>query len=224
MFSDLFEKIHILQNLYIKNKCFLKKKSYSMDGEDIEISNYFNNKKNGFYVDVGAYHPIERNNTMLLYLNGWEGINIDISDFSIKLFNHLRPKDNNLNLAISKKEGSVEMFYQKKLSQLSTIKKGHAQKNFQGSIKTKEISSKTLTSVLNNSKFKEKKIDFLDIDVEGADIDVLESLDFNLYSPELICVEVIEKNNEESQIFNFLKNKGYQKIWSGVFSHVFKRT
>ena len=43
----------------------------------------------------------------------------------------------------------------------------------------------------------DKKIDFLDIDVEGADIDVLESLDFNLYSPELICVEVIEKNNEE---------------------------
>ena len=79
MFSNLFEKIHILQNLYIKNKCFLKKKSYSMDGEDIEIFNYFKNKKNGFYVDVGAYHPIQRNNTMLLYLNGWEGINIDIS-------------------------------------------------------------------------------------------------------------------------------------------------
>ena len=45
MFSNLFEKIHILQNLYIKNKCFLKKKSYSMDGEDIQIFNYFKNKK-----------------------------------------------------------------------------------------------------------------------------------------------------------------------------------
>ena len=100
MFSNLFEKIHILQNLYIKNKCFLKKKSYSMDGEDIEIFNYFKNKKNGFYVDVGAYHPIHRNNTMLLYLNGWEGINIDISDFSIKLFNHLRSRDSNLNLSL----------------------------------------------------------------------------------------------------------------------------
>ena len=98
MFPNLFEKIHILQNLYLKNKCFLKKKSYSMDGEDIEIFNYFKNKKNGFYVDVGAYHPIERNNTMLLYLNGWEGINIDISAFSIKLFNHLRARDLNLNL------------------------------------------------------------------------------------------------------------------------------
>ena len=224
MFPNLFEKIHILQNLYLKNKCFLKKKSYSMDGEDIEIFNYFKNKKNGFYVDVGAYHPIERNNTMLLYLNGWEGINIDISTFSIKLFNHLRTRDLNLNLAISKKEGMVDMYFQKKLSQLSTIKKQHAYKSFQGNIKKKLIDSKTLDSVLDRSKFKDKKIDFLDIDVEGADIDVLESLDFNRYSPELICVEVIEKNNDESQIFKFLKKRGYQKIWSGVFSHVFKRT
>ena len=113
MFSNLFEKINILQNLYIKNRCFLKKKSYSMDGEDIEVFNYFKNKKNGFYVDVGAYHPIQRNNTMLLYLNGWEGINIDISDFSIKLFNHLRPRDNNLNLAISNKDLKFPILFRK---------------------------------------------------------------------------------------------------------------
>ena len=195
-----------------------------MDGEDLQIKKYFNNKKKGFYVDVGAYHPIQRNNTMLLHEMGWEGINIDISDFSIKLFDRLRPNDTNLNIAVSKTNGYVEMFYQKKLSQLSTIKKEYANKSFQGNIKTKEINSKTLTSVLNDSKFKEKKIDFLDIDVEGADIDVLESLDFRKYSPELICVEVIEKNKEDSQIFKFLKKRGYEKIWSGVFSHIFKRT
>ena len=224
MLSKFFEKIHLLQNLYLKNKCFLKRKSYSMDGEDVEIFGYFKNKKNGFYVDVGAYHPIERNNTMLLYKQGWEGINIDISNFSIKLFNHLRPRDINLNLAISKNEGDVEMYFQKKISQLSTIKKNQAEKSFQGNIKIKKINSKTLTSVLDNSRFKGRKIDLLDIDVEGADIDVLESLDFGRYSPEIICVEVIEENNEGSRIFNFLREKGYKKIWSGVFSHVFKKT
>tara|TARA_B100000029_G_scaffold173684_1_gene170326 strand:+ start:774 stop:1448 length:675 start_codon:yes stop_codon:yes gene_type:complete len=224
MLSKLYEKIHILQNLYLKNKCFLKRKSYSMDGEDIEISKYFKNKENGFYVDVGSYHPIERNNTMLLYKKGWEGINIDISNFSIKLFKHLRPKDANLNIAISKTEGCIEMYFQKKLSQLSTIKKIQAQKSFQGEVKTRKIVSKTLTSVLNNSKFKERKIDLLDIDVEGADLDVLESLDFKKYCPEIICIEVIEKNNEDSHIFNFLKKKSYERIWSGVFSHIFKKT
>ena len=142
MFSNLFEKIHILQNLYIKNKCFLKKKSYSMDGEDIEIFNYFKNKKNGFYVDVGAYHPIQRNNTMLLYLNGWEGINIDISDFSIKLFNHLRPRDSNLNLAVSNKEGNVEMFYQKNYLNFQLLKKSMLIKVFRETSKQKKLIQK----------------------------------------------------------------------------------
>ena len=224
MLSNFFEKVHILQNLYLKNRCFLKRKTYSMDGEDIEIVKYFDNKKNGFYVDVGSYHPIERNNTMLLYNKGWEGINIDISDFSIKLFDQLRPRDINLNLAVSKNEGEIEMYFQKKLSQLSTIKKEQIKKSFQGEVKIRKIISKTLTSILDESKFANKKIDFLDIDVEGADMDVLESLDFEKYSPELICIEVIEKNNEDSNIFNFLRKKDYKRIWSGVFSHIFKKS
>ena len=224
MLSNFFEKVHILQNLYLKNRCFLKRKTYSMDGEDIEIVKYFDNKKNGFYVDVGSYHPIERNNTMLLYNKGWKGINIDISDFSIKLFDQLRPRDINLNLAVSKNEGEIEMYFQKKLSQLSTIKKEQIKKSFQGEVKIKKIISKTLTSILDETKFANKKIDFLDIDVEGADMDVLESLDFEKYSPELICIEVIEKNNEDSNIFNFLRKKDYKRIWSGVFSHIFKKS
>tara|TARA_Y100000590_G_scaffold368085_1_gene428507 strand:- start:1524 stop:2120 length:597 start_codon:yes stop_codon:yes gene_type:complete len=194
-----------------------------MDGEDLQVKKYFNNKKDGFYIDVGAYHPVHRNNTMLLYENGWEGINVDISYFSIKLFNHLRPKDTNLNLAISKTNGYVEMYYQKKLSQLPTIKKENANNVFTGKIKNKKILSKTLTEVLNKSKYSEKKIDFLDIDAEGADLDVLESLDFSKYSPELICVEYIGKDKKDSNIFKFLINNGYENIWSGVFSHLFKR-
>ena len=51
---------------------------------------------------------------MLLHEMGWEGINIDISDFSIKLFDRLRPNDTNLNIAVSKTNGYVEMFYQKR--------------------------------------------------------------------------------------------------------------
>ncbi len=222
-YKNIIENIHIIQNLYIKNKCFLRKKTYSMDGEDLQIKKYFGNKKNGFYIDVGAYHPIQRNNTVLLHQMGWEGINIDVSNFSIKLFNHLRPNDINLNIAISKKSGEVDMFYQKKLSQLTTIKRQTANNVFQGKIMSKKIISKTLTEVLNNSKYNQKKIDFLDIDVEGADLEVLESLDFNIYAPEIVCVEDISKNKKNSDIFNFLLEKNYKKIWSGIFSHIFKK-
>ena len=86
MLKKIFDKVHILQNIYLKNKKFIKKKSYSMDGEDLEIIKYFKNLNNGFYVDVGCYHPIEMNNTYLLYKKNWTGINIDVSKFSIDLF------------------------------------------------------------------------------------------------------------------------------------------
>jgi len=223
MFYILFEKIHILQNIYIKNNFFNKKESYSMDKEDLVIKEYFKSKNKGFYVDVGCYHPLQRNNTMLLYQKGWRGINIDISDFSIKLFKFLRPDDFNLNLAVSNKEGEIDMFFQKKLSQLSTIKENRAKIAFQGNILDKKILSKRLTSILDESKYKDQKIDFLNIDVEGADFEVLQSLNLNKYSPELICIEVIEKDLESSDVFNFLYKNSYKKIWSGVFSHIFQR-
>ena len=223
LFSNLFENLHILQNIYIKNNFFLKRGSYSMDQEDLIIKEYFKEKNKGFYVDVGCYHPLQRSNTMLLYQKGWRGINIDISDFSIKLFNFLRPDDFNLNLAVSNKEGEIDMFFQKKLSQLSTIKEKNAKNAFQGNILNKKILSKRLTSILDESKYKDQKIDFLNIDVEGADFEVLQSLNLNKYSPELICIEVIEKDLENSDVFNFLYKNRYKKIWSGVFSHIFQR-
>jgi FkbM family methyltransferase len=223
LFSNLFENLHILQNIYLKNNFFFKKKSYSMDKEDLVIEGYFKNKNKGFYVDVGCYHPLQRNNTMLLYQKGWRGINIDISDFSIKLFKFLRPDDFNLNVAVSNKEGEIDMFFQKKLSQLSTIKENSAKKTFQGNILNQKILSRKLTSILDEGKYKDQKIDFLNVDAEGADFEVLQSLDFNKYSPELICIEVIEKDLENSDVFNFLYKYRYKKIWSGVFSHIFKK-
>ena len=222
--SNLFEKLHILQNIYIKNNFFKKKESYSMDKEDLVVREYFKNKTYGFYVDVGCYHPLQRNNTMLLYQKGWRGINIDISDFSIKLFKFLRPEDLNLNLAISNLEGEIDMFFQKKLSQLSTIKEKNAKIAFQGTINNKKILSRRLNSILEESKYRGKRINFLNIDVEGSDFEVLQSLDFNKYSPELICIEVLEKELEKSDVFNFLYKKKYKKTWSGVFSHIFQLT
>ena len=195
-----------------------------MDNEDTEILNYFKKKKNGFYVDVGCYHPIHRNNTYLLHKQDWKGINIDVSQFSIDLFNYLRPNDLNYNCAISNKNETVKIFYQKELSQLSTIENEQAKKVFQGNIKEKEIQAFTLDEILKKDKFKDAKIDFLNIDVEGADFKVLEGLSFDKFKPELICIEIHDKEIKESKVYKFLNDKNYQLIWSGVFSHLFKTT
>jgi FkbM family methyltransferase len=193
-----------------------------MDGEDVVISNYFKNKEKGFYIDIGCYHPIHRNNTFLLFKKGWQGMNVDIHDFSIELFNYARPKDLNYNFAVSNKSEKIKMFFQKELSQLSTIDQNQAKKAFQGTIKEKEIQAYTLNEILNFSKLNNKKIDLLDIDVEAADLKVLQGLSFEKFKPELICIEIHEKNLKESETFRFLKDYNYELIWSGVFSHIFK--
>jgi len=221
--KKIFRKLHIIHNIYIKHRSFIKKKSYAMDNEDTAVLNYFKDKKNGFYVDVGCYHPIHRNNTHLLHKQDWNGVNIDTSEFSIDLFNHMRPKDLNYNCAISNRNEIIKLFYQKELSQLSTTDKDQAETVFQGSIKEKAIQAFTLDEILNKGKFKDVKIDFLDIDVEGADLKVLEGLSFDKFKPELVCVEIHAKEIKKSDIYNFLINKNYELFWSGVFSHIFKR-
>ena len=235
MFDRLKNKLHILQNIYLKNKYFLKRKSYAMDGEDIAVD-LFNKKKNkGFYVDIGAHHPIQRNNTHLLFKKGWQGINIDVNQFSIDLFNFLRPNDLNLQVAVSDKEGEISFFYQKKFSQLNTTDKKIAEENFHGKFQERKVKCQTIKNILDNSKYKNKKIDFLNIDVEGAEMKVLETLNFEIYDPSLICIEIlgyrdlnIEKREiaiKNNKIFKFLVDRGYKKIWSGssYCSHLFTK-
>ena len=194
-----------------------------MDNEDLAVIDYFKDKKNGFYVDVGCYHPTHRNNTYLLHKKNWSGVNIDTSEFSIDLFNHMRPKDLNYNCAISNKNEIIKLFYQKELSQLSTTERDQAEAVFQGNIKEKEVQAFTLDEILDRDKFKDIKIDFLDIDVEGADLKVLEGLSFDRFKPELVCVEIHAKEIKQSDVYKFLIKKNYELLWSGVFSHIFKR-
>ena len=225
---NLFEKIKIFLNLYIKNKSFIKRKSYSQDGEDLILKKIFKNNNKGVYIDVGCYHPLEISNTALLYDKGWNGINIDISEFSIKLFRFLKPDDINLNLAVSNINGEVDIFYQKKLSKISTINKSQSIRMFQGKVETKKIVSKTLTKIIDESIYKNKKIDFLNIDAEGHDFEVLQSLDLKKYLPKAICVEIFpnEGNFEKfdltkSLTYQYLIKKNYSLYWSGYFSHIF---
>ena len=194
-----------------------------MEGEDLVVADLTKNIKNGFYVDAGCYHPLHLNNTYLLYKRSWNGINIDISEFSIKLFDYLRPNDFNINSAVSNSEKEILFYYQKKLSQLSTIKKEISTERMQGSIKEKKIRSLTLNSIINESKFKNRQIDFLNIDIEGADLEALKSLDFRIYDPKIICIEIIEKNIINSEIYKFLNDLNYRKIWSSksCFNHIF---
>tara|TARA_B100001029_G_scaffold177401_1_gene182035 strand:- start:2153 stop:2743 length:591 start_codon:yes stop_codon:yes gene_type:complete len=194
-----------------------------MEGEDLVIKDYTKNIKKGFYVDLGCYHPLHLSNTYLLYKNSWSGINVDISEFSVDLFNFMRPNDLNINSAVSNTDDEITFYYQKKLSQLSTIKKDISKIRFQGLIKEKKIKSFKLNTILDNSNYKNRKIDFLNIDLEGADLEALKSLNFEIYKPKIICIEITDKNILKSETYKFLLDKKYKLVWSSKsnWGHIF---
>ena len=216
--------------MYFRPKIFYPKKSYSMLGEDLVVNNFFKNKTNGFYVDVGCYHPIDGNNTHLLFKNGWSGINIDLNKISIDLFNIARKNDENFRVAVSNKSKKIKFYYRKKINMLNTINKNFANNSFKKGYSIDYIQARTLSSILKESKLKNKKIDFLNIDIEGNEINALKTLNFEIYRPKLICVEIhnftsnrLKKVNfKDHSIYKFLKQKGYKHIWKNEFSFIFK--
>lgn len=223
LFNRIYNNLHIIQNIYFKHKNFLNKKTYSLFGEDLVALKFFKNEKKGFYVDIGCYHPTHINNTYLLYKKGWNGINIDVSQFSIDLFKFMRPDDLNYKCAVSETNKKVNLYYQKEHSQLTSINKLTAKKFIKGRLKKKIINSYSLEEILSWGKYKDYEIDFLDVDVEGADLQVLKGLNFSKRKPKLICVEIHQKNFRKHKIYRFLIKKKYKLIWQESFSFLFKR-
>lgn len=215
---------------FIKNYRLIKNsKSFSQEGEDLFLIDFFKNQNRGFYVDVGAFHPFRINNTYALYKKGFRGINIDISVTSIDLFNFARPDDINLNLGASNKIEKKIFFSKKNLSFHNTFSKSLAESEIQNEPFKKRytIECKTLTKIIDETKFFNKKIDFLNIDAEGHDFEVLEGLDLKKYSPKIICIEIStliddkNKNIQDTQIYKYLSKNSYELNWKGFNSFIF---
>ena len=203
-----------------------------MFGEDLFIQNYFKNKPKGFYVDVGCYHPLQGNNTHLLYKNGWSGINFDINHYSIKLFDFLRKRDLNIHSGISRKKSKLTMYYRKEINMLNTLDEKIAKIHFRNGYKRKNIQVNTLNFFISKKIKKLNKIDFINIDVEGYELDALKSLNFSIYKPQLICIEIHNikkmydtnyKYLKSNDVYNYLINKKYKVIWKNKYSFIFER-
>ncbi|MDH1623631.1 FkbM family methyltransferase [Pseudomonas chengduensis] len=170
----------------------LGKKTWSQEGEDIILERIFKNKRDGFYVDVGAHHPYKYSNTYLLHRKGWTGINIDPSPLTIELFDRHRKEDINLNFAISQVNGLLDffVFQDGAYNTLSKEMANSVQKNTGVKIKNViKVEARRLEDVLMDELPSGKKIDLMSIDVEGLDLDVLKSNNWTAYSPDVLLVE-----------------------------------
>jgi len=193
--------------------------SFSQEGEDLVLNRFFENNPTGFYVDVGAHHPIRFSNTYKFYKKGgWQGINIDAMPGSMAAFNKLRPKDINLELGISNIPQTLKyyIFNEPALNTFSEKEaKLHNEQNYFRIIDTIRIPMHTLTEILDSYLPENTKIDFLSIDVEGLDLSVLESNDWNKYRPTMVLVESLRESLDlisNNKIYLFLKGKGYSLV------------
>ena len=179
-----------------------KKVSYSYGGIDSLILNIFQNQKKGIYLDIGCGHPIKNNNTYLLNKKGWSGINIDLDDENIDLFNSYRKKDVNIATAVSDKEGEEDLYFYHSKSALNTISKQNAEFQKAKVSIIRKIKTQTINKIIENSQYKDKKIDFLSIDVEGSELIILKNFDFKKYSPKVIVVEYLDLSLKKLEIKN----------------------
>ena len=200
-----------------------KKIAYSYGGIDNLINYIFKEKKNGFYVDIGCGHPIKNNNTYLLHKKGWHGINVDLSSKSIELFNYARKDEYNVNMAVSDKKGLADLFYYHNMSPINTIDKEASDYQKAKVSKVIKISTDTLNSLIENSPFNNQQIDFMSVDVEGSELNVLKNFNFLNYSPKILVVEYLDLTLSKLEIKNLnieniLKSEIYKLITSNNYT------
>ena len=199
---------------------FIKRKNYSQAGEEDFLINYFPNDK-GFYLDIGCHDPFRYSNTLSLYRKGWNGINIDANPDNIIRFNKYRKRDINICALISNATKPLEYcFYNDHaLNGVHDDKRKDFLLNKGYRIlKTEIINAISLNKVLEENKC--EKIDLISIDVEGHELEVLNSINLDFYFVELIMVE---ENNNRNVLKNLLDKFNYSLIKRIDRNLVFKK-
>jgi FkbM family methyltransferase len=210
--------INLLLTKEEKFRNSFNRRYYSQCGEDAIVKYIFQlrNVDQPSYIDIGAHHPYLLSNTAYFYERGCRGINIEANPNLINEFLVHRPKDINLNVGISGKKGEQDFFILSDPT-LSTFSEAEAQKMSEAGrfriVEVKKIALETTENIL--SKYRNNVFpDFLSLDVEGLDLEILQSIDFQKYWPKVVCVEAadyspIGAGARRDDLVDFIKSKGY---------------
>jgi FkbM family methyltransferase len=198
--------------------------SYSQYQEDLILDAIFNSKPKGFYIDVGANDPVIFNNTKRFYDRGWSGINIEPSPSVFNKICKARPNDINLNIGVGPQLGEMP-FYIMSADTLSSFNKEAALAS--GKIHGAKLLDEKIISVLPLShifkNYIKSEVDFLSVDAEGFDLEVLSSNDWKIYRPQILLVEI---NQGQGRLLEFLSSVGYTLLFSngtnGIFCDVMR--
>ena len=198
---------------------------FSQGGEDATLLALFRDKmeskQKGVYVDIGAFHPVEHSNTYLFYRENWRGINIDARPGSMDIFKKIRPEDINLEIGIGP-EQTKKIFYEvidhpaMNSFDLENIEKNGIPKS---QVKEHFIEVNTLSNILSTHLKNNEKIDFMSVDVEGYDLEVLQSNNWSKFQPSVLIVEMSCRklsDLESHPITQYLDSLGYYAVAKNV--------
>lgn len=189
--------------------------SYSANNEDVILNRLFGAQPGGFFVDVGAAHPLYENDTRALYDRGWRGINIEPTAAFFRELAAQRPRDANFNVAVSDAPGEL-VFHEVVGTGLST---GDAEDAARAAALGFEVvrhivPARTLRDILQEAAL--PAIDVLKVDVEGFELKVMHSNDWDRFRPRIILVEGTFPNSpvrRQDGVAAYLAAQGYRHMY-----------
>ena len=212
-----------------------KTNNYGQGNEDVLLRLFMQkpNQYKGFYIDIGAFHPIIYSNTKYFYDIGWNGINIDANENSINEFNKYRARDINVCCGVSDEYGELDFYCFGDQSTINTLDKRQA-KAFEVEFKTKikeikKVPVQPINNILEKYCTIGQHIDLITIDVEGFEMRILRSLDFIKYAPDYFLIEDLDNRNKNYEkfkdgcLYKFMKNKGYNAIGKTDLTYLFQK-
>jgi FkbM family methyltransferase len=167
--------------------------SYAQRFEDFHLWRALGDVPNGFYVDVGAGHPVYDNVSFAFYLAGWRGLCVEPNPALAELARAVRPRDLLHEGLCGATAGEATLYLQREFHGLSSTIAEHAQaaeKEVNRSAEAVTLPMTTLAALCEQHAL--ASFEFLKIDVEGAETDVLRGADFSRHRPKIIVVEAIK--------------------------------
>lgn len=200
--------------------------SYAQNFEDIFLDRCFGCRETGFYIDVGASSPVRDSVTYASYIKGWSGINIEPIAERFSELVRARPRDINLNCIASSRTGIVRFYRTDGIGGLSSCEFDavNALADRGSPIDELSVSSTTLDIVVREHNVTD--VQFLKIDAEGHEMDVLTGFSFELCRPEVLIIEVIDNchaTTNRNNIVEACHKKGYNNIYFDGVNEFFIR-
>lgn len=194
--------------------------TYAQFGEDILLGHIFHDKPEGFFVDIGAYHPFIFSNTYLLYKRGWRGINIEPNPRQFALFPKHRPRDINLQCAVTDQSGTKTLIVDSTFSGLDDETNLYRTRNPEAP--RIPVRAMTLRELLATHVPDGTTIDVMSIDCEGHEIKALQSNDWAKYRPSVLVVEDHDQR-PTTPLDEYLHGIGYDNLYKTGFSKIYRR-